>query len=203
MKRTYYRVGEVADMLHVTPESVRAYVRAGKIHCDRTPSGQRVFTQEHIDAYLGNTHTPKHVFYARSSKGDRKAIQAQLDELEHTYGTPERTYTDSGSGLNENRRGLAQLIKDAQKHRYDTLYITYPDRLTRFGYTYLQELFNQNNITVIPLHSKSFSAEEELMQDFMSLIASFAGRFYRLRSRENQKKLLKAAENTINSGGAA
>ena len=149
------------------------------------------------------THTPKHVFYARSSKGDRRAIQAQLDELEHTYGTPERTYTDSGSGLNENRRGLAQLIKDAQKHRYDTLYITYPDRLTRFGYTYLQELFNQNNITVISLHSKSFSAEEELMQDFMSLIASFAGRFYRLRSKENQKKLLKAAENTINSGGAA
>lgn len=84
MKRTYYRVGEVADMLHVTPESVRAYVRAGKIHCDRTPSGQRVFTQEHIDAYLGNAHTPKHVFYARSSKGDRRAIQAQLDELEHT-----------------------------------------------------------------------------------------------------------------------
>lgn len=54
MKRTYYRVDEVADMLHVTPESVSSYVRAGKIYCDRTPSGQRVFTQEHIDAYLGN-----------------------------------------------------------------------------------------------------------------------------------------------------
>jgi putative resolvase len=31
------------------------------------------------------------------------------------------------------------------------------------------------------------------MQDFMSLLASFSGRFYRLRSRDNQQKLLNRA----------
>ena len=45
-------------------------------------------------------------------------------------------------------------------------------------------------------------AGEELVQDFMSLIASFSGRFYRTRSRENQKKLLSMAEEELESSGA-
>lgn len=37
----------------------------------------------------------------------------------------------------------------------------------------------------------------ELMRDFMSLIASFSGRFYRLRGWKQQKELLKEAEKNI------
>ncbi|APE08025.1 hypothetical protein BO226_01295 [Rhodococcus sp. 2G] len=34
------------------------------------------------------------------------------------------------------------------------------------------------------------SLAEELMDDFMALLASFSGRFYRLRSKQNQRRLL-------------
>jgi predicted site-specific integrase-resolvase len=34
---------------------------------------------------------------------------------------------------------------------------------------------------------------EELVDDFMVLLASFSGRFYQLRSRQNQQRLLDAA----------
>ncbi|BBX88891.1 hypothetical protein MBOE_05400 [Mycolicibacterium boenickei] len=34
---------------------------------------------------------------------------------------------------------------------------------------------------------------EELMDDFIALLASFSGRFYQLRSRQNQQRLLDAA----------
>ena len=34
------------------------------------------------------------------------------------------------------------------------------------------------------------SLQEELLKDFMSLIASFSGKFYRLRGYEQQKQLL-------------
>ena len=39
--------------------------------------------------------------------------------------------------------------------------------------------------------------QQELMKDFMSLIASFSGRFYRLRSLENKVKLLDEVKNKI------
>ena len=38
------------------------------------------------------------------------------------------------------------------------------------------------------------------MNDFMALIASFSGRFYRLRTRNNQKKLLNDAEKLVEQG---
>ena len=41
------------------------------------------------------------------------------------------------------------------------------------------------------------SLNEELMQDFMTLIASFSGKFYRLRGYEEKKKLLAEAERRI------
>ena len=40
----------------------------------------------------------------------------------------------------------------------------------------------------------------ELMNDFMALIASFSGRFYRLRTKNNQKKLLNDAEKLVEQG---
>ena len=40
----------------------------------------------------------------------------------------------------------------------------------------------------------------KLMNDFMALIASFSGRFYRLRTKNNQKKLLNNAEKLVEQG---
>ena len=44
----------------------------------------------------------------------------------------------------------------------------------------------------------SATLKSELMADFMVLIASFAGRFYRLRSTESKLKLLDLAKNEVN-----
>lgn len=41
------------------------------------------------------------------------------------------------------------------------------------------------------------SLVEELMDDFMALLASFSGRFYQLRSKQNQQRLLDAAKERL------
>ncbi|BCJ84657.1 hypothetical protein [Mycolicibacterium sp. TY81] len=49
-------------------------------------------------------------------------------------------------------------------------------------------------VSVEALHERGDkSLLEELMDDFMALLASFSGRFYQLRSRQNQQRLLEAA----------
>ncbi|QHE70833.1 hypothetical protein GFS60_04424 [Rhodococcus sp. WAY2] len=45
------------------------------------------------------------------------------------------------------------------------------------------------------------SVGEELIDDFMALLASFSGRFYRLRSRLNQRRLLGRCGSTVCGGG--
>lgn len=194
----HYKVMHVAEKLGVSASTIRKYVNEGKLQCDYTPAGQRIFTQKHIDDFLGKSDTEKRiVFYVRSSKGSKTAMAHQVDELTAEYGEPMKAYKDSGSGLNENRKGLWRMIHDAEKAKFDVIAVTHQDRLTRFGYSHLEKLFSLCGVKVVYLHDDKKSYEDELMSDFMSLIASFAGKFYRLRSKENQIRLLDTVKENL------
>lgn len=66
------------------------------------------------------------------------------------------------------------------------IYITYKDRLTRFGYDYIQLLCESHGVKIIVQHeNEDKNPLQELEQDFMSLIASFSGRYHGLRSHSN------------------
>ena len=85
-----------------------------------------------------------------------------------------------------------------KKGEISTICITSKDRLTRFGYSYLEELCNifHTRIEVLNTNDQK-SMHEELMDDFMSLIASFSGKYYRLRGNENKKKFMDKANETF------
>ena len=77
--------------------------------------------------------------------------------------------------------------------------ITYEDRLTRFGQAYLEMLFACFGVTLTVLEpGESKTAEQELTDDLLALIASFSGRLYGMRSQK-QKALLKCAQAVINN----
>lgn len=199
MSKKHYRVNEVASLLKVSPTSVRRYANEGRLEHNLTPMGQRVFTQEQLDAFLGVEETQKvTVFYVRSSQGKQEQLDSQADLLTKAYGLPVRIYSDKGSGLNENRKGLKRLLDDASNHKFTQLVITQQDRLTRFGYSYLERLLDAHGVSILILgETKEKSLYDELLQDFMSLIASFSGKFYRLRGYEQQHALIDLAKGTL------
>lgn len=201
--RKYLRVNEAAEQLNVSPTTLRRYVKDGAIKCEKTHTGQRIFKQEDIDTFLGKEEIKECIkaYYVRSSDGDNTKINNQIELLEKTYGKSNSNIVikDKSSGLNDKRKGLQKLINLAQKRKITDIYITQQDRLTRFGYNYLEQLFNQNDVQIHILNEQEEKTlQEELLQDFMSLIASFSGKFYRLRGYEQQKQLLNKAEEQIN-----
>ena len=199
--KTYYRVSEVANMLKVSAHSVRDYANQGRLGYDLTPSGQRVFTQKHVDDFLGVAPEERIVFYTRSSNGNKVLLETQKVLLTEAFGVPEYVYSDNGSGLNENRKNLKRLLEDAKNGKMTTVCVTNKDRLTRFGYTYLETLLTNLGVTIQVMDEtqKTKTLQEELLQDFMSLLASFSGKFYRLRGTEQKRQLLdKAGEELDN-----
>ena len=159
--------------------------------------GNFFFTEDDVKQALGDTSesTPQvKVHYARSSGGDNTIINHQFEKLEEYYGTPDIKIKDKASGLNENRKGLKNLIRLATSREITDIYMVRKDRLTRFGYKYLEELFRQNNVNIhYMVNQENNSAEQELMDDFMAIIASFSGNHSQLRSQEAKKKLLEKA----------
>jgi resolvase domain protein len=196
-KEEFLRMGEAAKELNVAVSTLRGYANRGEIECSRTPKGQRVFKRSDIEKFK-NERSEEFVFYVRSSKGSNSAKQNQINELTEKFGKPKHIYKDNGSGLSESRRDLQKMIRDAKAGEFGTIYVTHLDRLSRFGVLYLKQLFDEYNVQVVNLYDDKKTYEDELMSDFMSLIASFSGKYYRMRSNENQKKLLKEAEKELN-----
>ena len=108
------------------------------------------------------------------------------------------TIAEVGSGLNDKRKGLLKLMRMAKNGEITDVAIRYKDRLTRFGYGYLEEYFKSYNVEIhIMDETKTTkSVQEELADDLISIITSFSGKLYGLRSKKH-KELQKTVEETI------
>lgn len=193
---------QASKITGLTTQTLRLYAEKGVLHPVRNNGKSRKYYKHEILELAGLNEpekTPKWAYYTRSSNGDTKLIDTQITALKEAYGQePDYIITDKASGLSEKRRGLKRLIKLAQDGSITDIGITNKDRLTRFGYSYLEALFEQNNVTLHVLGDKETkSLYDELLEDFMSLIASFSGKFYRLRGYENQKKLIQLAHDEV------
>jgi len=129
------------------------------------------------------------VVYARvSSSENRDNLEKQAERLCQYCNAKgwivEEVVKECASGLNDSRPKLQKLLKNKSITK---LVVEHKDRLTHFGFEYINTLF-QGELLVI---NKS-EAKDELMEDFVSLVTSFCARIYgQRRSKRKTEKLIK------------
>ncbi len=201
-----YRVKEVADLLGTTPQTIRNYDKQGLIRTARNDGNQRIIMRDDLIKFLdkkglivnNDEDNKKDVIYARVSSHDQRR-GGDLDRqalfiIENTYGIRNPVILkEVGSGLNDKRKQIQKLIQMVCNNEVRNVYVTYKDRLTRFGYHYLETVFLAHNVNIIIVKdiASEKSVAEELAEDLMSLIASFSGKLYGLRSGKNKKTIRK------------
>jgi excisionase family DNA binding protein len=199
---TLLRLAAAAKRLGVTPVTLRTWADQGQIPFLWVGKSQpeRRFEESALDAFLGVSAPVRarvEVAYVRVSgtAGQQTSLAAQEDELRRGSVTGiAKVYKDKASGLRENRPGLGRLLADASAGKFTVVRVSHEDRLARFGVGWITALLARDGVTVEVLHPKgSAGGMEELLADFMSLIATFAGRMYGIRSREARKRLLDTA----------
>lgn len=136
------------------------------------------------------------------STGQGSSVETQRAELEARFGDRlVKVYSDRGSGLNEKRRGLGSLLEHAAEGRFGVVAVTHQDRLARFGVPWIEQILFRDGVRVEVLHPKgSAGGMPELLDDFMSLVATFAGRMYGIRSAETKRRLLTEAGREVPDG---
>jgi putative resolvase len=202
--RKYLRVGKAAEELGLHPITIRRWIKTGKIQAVRVGIEARVPRRE-IDRLLGLAEDRLLVLYARVSGNDQRPdLDRQIERLK-AWAKAERAghellvLSDIGSGLNAGRLRLQQLLKLVCEDRVAEVAITSGDRLTRFGTEYLETLFSSFGVAFTMLDPGEVkTAEQELTDDLLSIITSFAGKLYGMRSHK-QKALLECAENVLHS----
>ena len=74
------------------------------------------------------------------------------------------------------------------------------DRLARAGVDWLKRLFAVYGVKVDTLHPKKLDGRDEPLEDFVSLVTTFAGRLYKMRSAKNRRRLLAKSDQCGNEG---
>lgn len=124
------------------------------------------------------------IVYARVSSSEQRKTnletQAQrLIDFSIANGWQiDKVIKEVGSGLNDERPKLVNLLMSDEPIR--RIVVEHKDRLTRFGFNYLEILAKKQNFEIIVVN-KVEDDKEDLIQDFISIITSFCARIYSKR----------------------
>ena len=136
------------------------------------------------------------VVYCRVSSSENKCnLDGQAERLvrfANLNGLPvSQIVKECGSGLNDNRKKLRGVLNDTTMTH---LVVEHKDRLTRFGYAYLETLAEARGFKIVVVNQAT-TDRDDLMQDFVSLVTSFCARLYgQRRSRRNTEKILEGLQ---------
>ena len=137
------------------------------------------------------------ILYARTSSSQNKdLLDNQVKRLEDYAAAKgykvKQVVKEFGSGLNDERK---QLTKILQENKYDKIIVEHKDRLTRFGFNYIQLLTGDR----IEVMNESKEKDEDLVKDLISIIHCFSARIYGLRRSQRLKsKIKQVIEDTNN-----
>ncbi|MFD7606174.1 IS607 family transposase [Streptomyces mirabilis] len=200
------RVSKAAKRLGIHPMTLRQWAVDGKIPFMWVGRERRFSSVDVENMKRGNASSisrpRREVLYVRvsGSSGQESSLAAQEDELRAT--STGEVVKDRGSGLRENRSGLNRVLATVSDGSVSVVRVTHEDRLARFGVGWLKQLFAVYGVTLEVLHPKKSGRRDELLDDFVSLVTTFAGRLYGMRSAQARKRLLAESGRCAGGGDA-
>ena len=152
----------------------------------QTASGTIIVQEETLATTNGKT-----VIYFRVSSYSKKTdLENQLRRCEDfciaNGWVISKSYKEIASGMNDQRKQLWKMLGSGPTR----IVVENRDRLTRFGFAYLEKLLKEKGCEIIVINS-SDTDTQDLMKDFISVITSFCCRLYGLRRAQNKIKGIK------------
>ncbi len=206
MGEKLYRTREVAELLNISVSGVKKWIKEGKIHAIRVGRFWMIPESE-VRRILSGVKSVevRAVIYARVSSHKQKKegnLDRQVERL-RSYCSAKGykvvdVVTDVASGLKEDRNGLQKLFKIVESRQVDVVVVEFKDRLTRFGFEYLKRYFESHGVKVEVVEETERGYMEELIEDFVAIVISFAARIYGKRSQKF-RKIKKAVEEVVSN----
>jgi excisionase family DNA binding protein len=184
--------------LGVHPNTLRKWDKQGKIRVVRTVGGRRRMPESEVERLIGFVKpdaSKKAVIYVRVSSYDQKQKgdlerqkQSLLDYAKSRGYEVVAVLEDVASGLNEKRKSLSKLFNLVERREIGVIIVAFKDRLTRFGFSYLERYFSSHGVRIEVVNEEEpKDAYQELVEDLIALISSFAEKLYGLRSHKYEK----------------
>lgn len=181
------KLSQYAKQQGISYKTAWRWFKAGQLDAYQTATGT-VIVRDHT---VSDIAAGQVALYARVSSSDQKEdVQRQMERL-RTYAIA-RGYqvahevAEIASGLNEQRPKLRKLLQDRQ---ISIIVVEHRDRLTRFGYHYIEQLLELDGRRVEVIFPGD--TQNDLVDDFVRVITSMAARIYGRRNSKRRAEQIK------------
>ena len=201
LSKEIYRPKDIAFFIGVTTRTLQNWESEGKFEFRRNPETNRRFlTKTDVIDLLKERDllvddcidVRRDVVYARVSSHDQKnhgdldrQIRFLIDQNNDLQNV--LVLSEVSSSLNDNRKRLQQLLKMVMNDEVNRIFVTYKDRLTRFGFHYIETMCQEKGVEIVVMNQKTekLSVEQELTEDLTTLVNSFSKKLYDLQSKNH------------------
>jgi len=139
---------------------------------------------------------PRIVIYARVSSHDKKddlnrQVERCKDYAAHNGYKVDAIYKEIASGMNDNRPKFWEMLYSEPT----TIICENKDRLTRFGFNYIERLLSRNGCSIDVMYPND-NNEQDIIKDMIAIVTSFCCRLYGARRGHNKANKMKEALNS-------
>lgn len=188
------KLSEYARRIGVNRHTAYRWFKRGEIpNVVQLPSGTIYVPDEIFEAEMKSKQGLT-VVYARvsSSEQQKTNLEAQAERLTQfaiaNGWIVDKVIKEVGSGLNDERKKLTELLLSDEP--IARIIVEHKDRLTRFGFNYLEILAKKQGFEIIVVNP-TVTEQVELMQDFVLTITSFCAQLYsRRRAKRKAEEII-------------
>ena len=180
------RLSVYAKKMGVTYKTAFRWWKAGRLDAYQMDTGTIIVREP---ATVQEVTTV--ALYARVSSADQKEdLDRQMQRLKdyaasHGYQVS-KMVSELASGLNDKRPKLMKLLTDAS---VGMIVIEHRDRLTRFGFHYIEQLMQMQGRRLEVIFPSD--TDNDLVDDFIAVLTSMASRIYGRRTSKRRAEQIK------------
>lgn len=197
---------EVLKILGITRQTLYNYLKQGKVSIKaKYNKNFYEYDDDSVYALIGQKQIKndrKIVSYSRvSTQNQKEQLKEQTiriyDSCISRGLTLNKQYEEIKSGMSGDRPKLQELIREVITGNIELVVIENKDRLVRFGFDILEQIFKYYNTKILVLNDslENKTYEQELTDDLISIIHYFTMKSYSHRRKLN--KIRKELEKSI------
>ena len=189
---------QVKEIIGITQNTLSKYVKIGLIRVVKINDYSYIYNDEDVYKMVGikkEKYDRINVSYARVSnqprKNDLKEQSNRIYEFSLMNGISiDKQFEDIKSGMSFDRKDFSDMLKLIIQGKVNCVVIENKDRLCRFGFELLTEVFKYfgSKIIVVAEEVSNKSYEQELTDDLISIIHYFSMKSYSNRRKLNKIK---------------
>ena len=188
---------EVKKILGITQYTLYRYLKEGKVKlASKLSKTDYNYDDDSIYALIGQKSQKKNklvISYARvSTQNQKKQLEEQKQRIYDSCISRglklDKQFSDIKSGMSSDRKEFQEVLRMIIQREVELLVIENKDRLVRFGYEILEQIFRYFGCKILVLNDilENKSYEQELTEELISIIHYFTMKNYSHRRKLNK-----------------